>query len=451
MTLGTSNITMTLIRDTLVEATLKLSELCLSSNINKWSRKKPVRGTFPSAGDGNYGIDLVNNWGYLRPRGLANAEGYRIGDFRGYEHVCSVATKSLPPIHVLTAEFENADIYPYGGGNSANISRIRCYRTEEDNANGILPSHFANNLDNYYYGLKYTNSNGTFYKTYGLVSSLTVEGVAIAFNGTITETTPGADDWHFTDLPQGLGSAIGSFIICSSACPAWTQTAPATVYLLPSGTFSGISFSSGGSFTVHPWLIPSTETYTWDGYTEEAIELTIKCEVGSVFGYDIATLPDWISIDIGYWSGEPAEWTSLLTTPSQWTTGRVIRLTPDAPISTPRSGVLDLQIGGVTLFDVELSQDEEHVLPVASVVATGFNAGTPTATVTLGLTALSYAFTPNVSGNATFSLWLDGHIVSGTTFTDLLESSTRYSGVYTLPTAAAYDEVYEVRVAYPAT
>jgi hypothetical protein len=58
MALGTVNITMTAIRDSLGESTLRLSELCLSTLINKWSKYKPVGGVFPQSIWGTYGLSL---------------------------------------------------------------------------------------------------------------------------------------------------------------------------------------------------------------------------------------------------------------------------------------------------------------------------------------------------------------------------------------------------------
>lgn len=104
MALGQTNITTTLIRNTLVEDNNKVSELCLSTLINMWSRYKPTRGaegtlTFWKGSDGLCGFSLPTlaggvwsqaNWQYVKP----NAN-YRLGDFRGYEHINTLK----PPIY----------------------------------------------------------------------------------------------------------------------------------------------------------------------------------------------------------------------------------------------------------------------------------------------------------------------------------------------------------------
>lgn len=424
--------------------------MCVYHAINKWSRHKPIRDAgngvnWPAGSSGRYGLDLSDNWAYLQPRGGSPGgaidEPARPSDFRGYEHVVSAATKCMPFIHVLTSEFENEALYPYGGGNSANSSIIRAYRTNADNENGIIPSQMTPNLDNYYYGLKYTIGGVSWYKTYGLVSSLNTTGVNISFNATLVESSPGANDWHYLDLPAGVGSALGQFIICDTQKSSWSTTPPANVYLLPSGTFNGISFSNGGTFTVNNWAIASRGTYTWDGVTEETVDITIRTTSGTQWGY---VAPSWITVDIGIYI--MGTWESLLSTPSLWGDNVIIRLTPSPAISSQRTGTLNIQVGGVTLFNVSLTQNQAQALPTATVVTSGFSASSKTATVTYGLTALTYGFVPDGFYNVTISLWKNGSLMSGTTFNDTLEESTQYSGSYTLPAAAGYNEVYEVKV-----
>ena len=101
--LGTTDITTTLVGNTISSSSHSLSVLCAHANINKWSRYKPTRGatgdnTFWKGSDdncgfilptltgnsGNYGVYSNSGvWGYSQPNGTYP---YRLGDFRGYDH-----------------------------------------------------------------------------------------------------------------------------------------------------------------------------------------------------------------------------------------------------------------------------------------------------------------------------------------------------------------------------
>ena len=107
MALGTTNISTTLVGNTLGVASKDVGVLCSSSLINKWSKYKPViypsittTGNWWKAVDGNCGLSIpeysnINNlvtaitngvtWNYNKPTGGASSP-YRLGDFRGYAH-----------------------------------------------------------------------------------------------------------------------------------------------------------------------------------------------------------------------------------------------------------------------------------------------------------------------------------------------------------------------------
>ena len=91
MALGTTNISMSAVRTLLGESSWTLSGLCTSANINKWSKYKPVRGTWP-AGEWpyTYGVLVDSSWAYVQPN-----NNYRLGDFRNYDH------DALPPIKLV--------------------------------------------------------------------------------------------------------------------------------------------------------------------------------------------------------------------------------------------------------------------------------------------------------------------------------------------------------------
>lgn len=126
MALGTTNISTTLVRNTLGENNNNVFSLATSNLINMWSKYKPTRGvnngaaiasnTFWKGHDGRCGFDLPifqsnsgnagvyspTTWGYLKPRGGSPGgnpdEPGRLGDFRGYEHSSTLK----PPFYSYT-------------------------------------------------------------------------------------------------------------------------------------------------------------------------------------------------------------------------------------------------------------------------------------------------------------------------------------------------------------
>lgn len=100
-----TNITVTKVKNTLGVSNTNVSSLCTSDKVNKYSKYKPVRlnstntsgnSDWYKAQDGNCGFEIPlqtypeesasKEWKYLKPRGIANNEPYRLGDFREYEH-----------------------------------------------------------------------------------------------------------------------------------------------------------------------------------------------------------------------------------------------------------------------------------------------------------------------------------------------------------------------------
>src|SRR5690554_7998 len=99
MALPTTNITTTIVRNELGVDTNNVGELCVHSNVNMWSKRKPVRDSRLSipvneVGRGsaqNYGLNIPGYQGdddlittYERPTG-GSSSPYRLGDFRGYD------------------------------------------------------------------------------------------------------------------------------------------------------------------------------------------------------------------------------------------------------------------------------------------------------------------------------------------------------------------------------
>ena len=121
MALGTTNISTTLVANTIGVGSNDVGTLCTSTKINKWSKYKPISAPFVVS-DSNwfpqgtldklaqkikYGLkySTINadwndihqiNWNYDKPFGGTNSP-YRLGDFRKYKHdAIAVASMNIP-------------------------------------------------------------------------------------------------------------------------------------------------------------------------------------------------------------------------------------------------------------------------------------------------------------------------------------------------------------------
>lgn len=105
MALPSDKITTTLVGDTIGSGSRDVGTLCTHPNINKWSKNKPISynkltglisadklgadyGLVPPPTQTNYTPVYSQNWIYNRPTGGVNSP-YRLGDFRGYEHLAT--------------------------------------------------------------------------------------------------------------------------------------------------------------------------------------------------------------------------------------------------------------------------------------------------------------------------------------------------------------------------
>ena len=138
MALPNTGISTSLVRSTIGAATNDVGSLCTHPNINKWSRWKPIRSNkvtglvetdlenaqfgFAFPIEINAGASILSqNWVYEKPRGLEYNEGYRLGDFRNYNHQAGIpftisipdtflANASNPSIGVCSVVSTNSDI-----------------------------------------------------------------------------------------------------------------------------------------------------------------------------------------------------------------------------------------------------------------------------------------------------------------------------------------------------
>lgn len=132
MALASSGITTSLVGNTLGISNRNVGGLCTSSNVNPWSKWKPIHSTVSTMTLGelknrNYGIEIVqaNNptslvsaikangnkgYTYNNPTGGSNSP-YRLGDFRNYEH-----SAAMP----LYATYKDGAVQNIGGVTSSN-------------------------------------------------------------------------------------------------------------------------------------------------------------------------------------------------------------------------------------------------------------------------------------------------------------------------------------------
>lgn len=161
MALGTTGITTTLVANTIGVGSNDTGTLCSSSNINKWSKFKPVKyngtGNFWKAADGNCGLsitssnsiagitNLVNTgttWIYNKPTGGATSP-YRLGDFRGYNH---------------SAESPIAVDVPLESYISAGSTQVSMFLNEDDYTVKLSD---IDSIKNTYFGAYLVGTNGT--------------------------------------------------------------------------------------------------------------------------------------------------------------------------------------------------------------------------------------------------------------------------------------------------
>lgn len=114
MSLVNTNITTSLVGNVLGNASRSIGILCTASNINKWSRYKPVDYVYNwgandfglTFGNTTLGNFLVENYIYRDRLGnyaLHPTAGFRLGDFRGYNH------NAIRPIS--SEQYQSTDTY----------------------------------------------------------------------------------------------------------------------------------------------------------------------------------------------------------------------------------------------------------------------------------------------------------------------------------------------------
>lgn len=354
MALGTVNITLTAIRDALGispvlgDARLRLSELCLSEDINKWSKKKPVGGPFPQSTWGTYGLNLMNSsWSYLRPRGIAYDEGYRMGDFRGYEHDKTLA---FPSIQCRQSECTLRTIYPVGNTNYYNLWTVRFFKDASEVI--ITPADLG--LGDYYFGLAVTVGGVTHYKTYGSVASVGSDGFQFTVDASLNDPSVA----QFVDLPYGSGVYDWRLILCSTEAASWTTSAPGIVIDFPSDTLPGYTIIKSGSFTVANWIVVSDNSHSFIDYAAPDNSSAVMYSSGGAFTIS-NPLSSWLEVEV--WDEDLL--VERTAHPETWVTGSVLVFKASNNFGAARDGVVTISANGASA-DIAISQNAMWVAPI---------------------------------------------------------------------------------------
>ena len=208
-----------------------------ATNINKWSKMKPVRHfliSTPAMASVNYGIDIPQNgysslpslvaavdggysWNYLKPRGRGQGSGssdewFRILDFDGYDQ------NAAAPLSVLQSTYPVTVNAPES---TASVTVTFTKVAEGDTYGvtlGILKPYGGNTFSSMYFGIcLYDSINGTYYartqsSTFSAVGSSTEVSVNIP---DIPATTGGTRTYRA--IPFFSTQALTSTIIGSTS------------------------------------------------------------------------------------------------------------------------------------------------------------------------------------------------------------------------------------------
>lgn len=372
MALETTNISMSLIRNTLSEVTNKLSLLCLSVLINMWSRNKPVRGSWPAASDGKYGLSLSlwsnpsgtftpTNWEYLRPRGLGYSEGFRMGDFRGYEHNSAL---TFPPGYCKDSDQDENSVLspaqPMGG--VASGTAVGKFNTTNASVR-IRMSDLG--LGSYYFGVLLVTPSGKKYiQTANTAISASSEetGLSVVYSAALDDPT--IEGWKYVNLPKEVGVFAAHYVISSvnyySNSGVWTENPSATIYRLPSGSVSGMTFKNTFSFTVGDWIYAATGSLSFaydDDTALEYQETVIYMSGDGVFTVDL-TEATWAEYEVYAPDG-----VTKVTNPSLWGNGYRLRVFPiNANGGAAKEGTIYVDASNVTPYPISVTHQAAPAL-----------------------------------------------------------------------------------------
>ncbi|MCK9429723.1 MAG: hypothetical protein M0R17_06930 [Candidatus Omnitrophica bacterium] len=393
MALGSTNIALTAVRNLIGASSFNLFDVGTSPLINKWSKKKPVRGAFPQSGSGKYGLNLPTNWDYLQPRGGSPGgtpdEPVRLGDFRGYEHDNSL---TFPPCYCKSSDQEeNGVLSPAqpSGGHSSGTAVGKFNVTPSDVR--LLPSDLG--IDDYYFGILITTPNSqTWIKTVSTTigNSDEVNGNAIVYSAALNDPTSPSSTYQ--NLPYGVGSYTVKYVISSIAYTSWTQNPSATIIQLPSGSVSGLTFKNSFSFSVGEWIYAATGSMSWS-YSADSIasyvESVIYMSEDTAFTVDVSEAS---FLEYRVYAADGA--TNITSSPSQWGSGCKLRVFPiNANGGDARTGTVYVNGTNTTAYPISVTQQAAPA--TISIYAGNINVLTVSNTSANLVGGLKIGFTPH--------------------------------------------------------
>lgn len=283
MALSETDVTFTLIKNALGSSSYNIGVLCTDPAINQWSKKKPVR----QHGSPNWweytttnvlysilmspltnGLDDLSYtadsfWSYLRPRGDYAArplEGFRTGDFRGYEHA------SVPTINVNT----------YPSGNVRGAGTLSWNQIINTASAGITVSDMG--ISAYYFGILIewgTTWENKYVQT--VSTALSLGAAAISFDYHVTPFSSSyTGDYRWTAF-------ISSQEITNGEAERWRTLASAQaahtgeVIIITPAQSTGISGLNRGTFTNALSIVPSSSTIniSWEFASQGSITVDV--------------------------------------------------------------------------------------------------------------------------------------------------------------------------------
>jgi len=283
MALPETNITTASVGTAIGSASRNVGVLCTASSINQWSKKKPVRQHGSpnwweyTAANVLYSIltsPLTNGlddlaytadsfWTYLRPRGDYGTyplEGFRLGDFRGYEHT------SVPTINVNT----------YPSGNIRGLGSQAWNQIINTASAGITVSDMG--ISTYYFGILIEWGASWENKYVQTVASTLASGaVAIPFDYHITPFSSSyTGDYRWTAF-------ISSQEITNGEAERWQTLSAAQaahtgeVIIITPAQSTGISGLNKGTFNNNLSIVPSSTTIniSWEWKSQGSITVNV--------------------------------------------------------------------------------------------------------------------------------------------------------------------------------
>ena len=194
MALTTAGINTVIVGNAIGNSSRNVGVLCAATTINKWSKYKPfiynttglnMAEFLTALAANNYGLNVtqiplsnlaetaVGDWHYNRPGG-GSASGYRLGDFRGYEH------QSQPPFFMIG--YPTSTFLAEGGIKVFSWDRNQSI---DNPIMGILPSEILSG--NWYFGIALFWTVGTtaykaFITTSTTIAASTKDDLTIDFS-----------------------------------------------------------------------------------------------------------------------------------------------------------------------------------------------------------------------------------------------------------------------------